>query len=322
MADGEGARIPHARTSDVPLAERFEYFRDAISEVYLGIRTEWSGSGDFDAEFDAVEVGGGAVLARMAAPGHVGRRGDSMVRQRPDEAVYLNLGVGGAHRVDHLGRTWNVASGHPFLLDSERPFVVDFAERSRFRLFSLRIDKGDGFAPDAASVRRIDERLARTAAGRQLAAQARLMCSEVEAGRPGVAAAMSVPVRALLAVLAGDADEHPRRFDEYAAVARGRLADPGFGLLDLAESFGVSTRTVQSVFAAAGETFGGWLLAERLELARTRLESSGWRRFGIAEIARASGFRDPSHFHRTYRERFGSTPGESRPATFGATRGG
>lgn len=322
MADREAAPAARARTSDVPAAERFEYFRDALSEVYLGIRTEWSGVGDFDAEFEAIGVGGGAVLARMAAPGHVGRRGEALIRHRPDEAVYLNLGLGGAHRVDHLGRAWNVAGGHPFLLDSERPFVVDFAERARFRLFSLRIEKNDEFAPDAAGVRRIDERLAGTAVGRQLAAQARLMCAEVEAGRPDVAAAMSVPVRSLLAVLADDPDERPRRFDEYTDVARGRLADPGFGVADLAASFGVSARTVQSVFASAGETFGGWLLAERLELAHTRLGSAAWRSVGIAEIARASGFRDPSHFHRAYRERFGHTPGETRSATFGTARSG
>lgn len=300
-----------ARTADVPLAERFEYFRDAISDVYLGIRTEWSGSGDFDAEFEAVETPGG-VLARMSAPGHVGRRAESMVRRRPDEALYLNLGLGGGHRVEHLGRAWQVASGHPILLDSERPFLVDFAERSRFRLFSLRIEKDAAFAPDAATVRRIDERIARTVAGSQLAAQARLMCAEVEAGRPEVAAAMSLPVRALLAVLAAAPDERPRRIDEFVVVARGRLADPAFGLADLAGAFGVTPRTVQSVFASAGETFGAWLLAERLDLARTRLASDAWRMLSVAEIARASGFRDASHFHRAFRARFGTTPGSGR----------
>ena len=307
----EVSTIAHARTADVPAAERFGYFRDALSEVYLGIRTEWAGVGDFDAEFDSIDVGG-AVLARMAAPGHIGRRGDTLVRHRPDEAVYLNLGLGGSHRVDHLGRAWSVPGGQPFLLDSERPFVVDFADRARFRLFSLRIEKTVTFAPDAAGVRRIDERIASTAAGRQLAAQARLMCAEIEAGRPAVAAAMSLPVRALLAVLAQGVDERPRRFDEYATVARGRLAEPGFGIADLADAFGVTPRTVQSVFRGQGETFSGWLLAQRLELARARLAADTWRACSVAEVARASGFRDASHFHRTYRERFDATPGEMR----------
>lgn len=313
METGEaGAALAHARTTDVPERERFAYFREAISDVYLGIRTEWSGSGDFDAEFDSVEVGGGAVLARMRAPGHVGRRPDSLVRHRPDEAVYLNVGLGGAHRVDHLGRAWRVAGGEPFLLDAERPFLVDFAERPSFRLFSLRIEKADGFAPTPDVVRRIDERIARTAAGRQFSLQARLMCAELEAGRTAVAAAMTVPVRALLQVLAADPDDRPRRFDEFVAVARGRLADPGFGAADLAAAFGVTARTVQSVFRSEGLTFGGWLLAERLDVARERLTAPSWRPRSVAEIARASGFRDASHFHRAFRERFQATPGELR----------
>lgn len=312
MATGEaGAAIARARTADVPERDRFSYFRDAISDVYLGIRTEWEGSGDFDAEFDSIDAGG-AVLARMRAPGHVGRRAEGLVRRRPDEAVYLNLGLGGGHRVDHLGRAWQVGDGQPFLLDAERPFLVDFAARPTFRLFSLRVEKDARFAPDAEAVRRIDERLTRTAVGRQLTAQARLMCAELEAGRLAVAAAMSVPVRALLAVLAADPDDRPRRIDDYLDVARGRLGDPGFTVGDLADAFGVTVRTVQGVFAAEGTTFGTWLLESRLDLARDRLLDDTWRARAIGEVARASGFRDPSHFHRAFRARFGATPGELR----------
>ena len=162
----------HARTTDVPEAERFDYFRDALSDVYLGIRTEWAGEGAFDASYDAYPVGGD-VLAHMTAPGCVGRRGPALVKQRPDDAVYLNLSLSGSHDVSHLDRTWTLGRGMPILLDSEAPFVVDFADRARFRLLTLRLEKRDGFAPSRADVRRIDEQLARTPTGRTLAAQTR-----------------------------------------------------------------------------------------------------------------------------------------------------
>lgn len=301
----------HARTTDVPESERFDYFRDALSDVYLGIRTEWSGPGVFDAAFDSYPVGGD-VLAHMWAPGHVGRRGSALVKQRPDEAVYLNLSTSGAHAVSHLDRTWALGRGMPILLDSESPFLVDFVNRARFRLFSLRIEKRDGFAPTRADVLRINEQIARTATGRALAAQARLMCAEIEAGRPDVAAAMAAPVRALLGVLASAATESPRRLDDLKAVARARFADPALRADDVAAAFGVSARTVQAEFAAAGETFASWLLAERLDLAHARLTASAWRARSVAEISAACGFRDPTHFHRVFRGRFGTTPGELR----------
>jgi len=123
---------------------------------------------------------------------------------------------------------------------------------------------------------------------------------------------MRAPVVALLEVLAGDPEERPRRFDALVAVARGRLADPAFGIADLAEAFAVTVRTVQWAFQAEGTTFGAWLLAERLELARGRLGAAGWRQRSIGEIAGASGFRSTPHFHRAYRERFGTTPGAAR----------
>jgi AraC family transcriptional activator of tynA and feaB len=301
----------HARTTDVPEAERFDYFRDALSDVYLGIRTEWSGPGIFDAAFDSYPVDGD-VLAHMWAPGHVGRRGSELVKQRPDEAVYLNLSTSGDHVVSHLDRAWALGRGMPILLDSEAPFVVDFAERARFRLYSLRIEKRDGFTPTRRDVLRINEQLARTTTGRALVTQARLMCAEIEAGRPEVAAAMAAPVRALLGVLAGSPGEPHRRLDDFKAVTRTRLADAALRADDVAAAFGLTGRTVQSVFQEAGETFGAWLLAERLDLAYERLTSPAWRMRSVATIAAACGFRDPTHFHRAFRVRFGTTPGELR----------
>jgi AraC-like DNA-binding protein len=309
MAMGEAV---HARTTDVPDAERFDYFRDALSDVYLGIRTEWAGNGTFDAAFDSYPVDGD-VLAQMWAPGHVGRRGSALVKQRPDEAVYLNLSTSGDHRVDHLDRRWALGRGMPILLDSESPFVVDFAERARFRLFSLRIEKRDGFAPTRSDVLRINEQLANTTTGRALAMQARLMCAEIEAGRPEVAAAMAAPVRALLRVLAESPVGAESRLDSFKAVARARLATADLRAEDVAAAFGVTARTVQAVFSTAGETFAAWLLAERLDLAHDRLTSPAWRRRSVAAIAEACGFHDPTHFHRAFRARFGLTPGELRP---------
>ncbi len=139
------------------------------------------------------------------------------------------------------------------------------------------------------------------------------MFAEIEAGRPEVAAAMAAPVRASLGVLASSAPDSPRRLDDLKAVARARLASASLRAEDVGQAFGVSARTVQAEFASAGETFAGWLLGERLDLAHTRLTASAWRSRSIAEIAAACGFRDPTHFHRVLRGRFDTTPGDLRP---------
>jgi AraC-like DNA-binding protein len=302
-----------ARTREVPPEDQFSYFCDALCAVYLGIRTEWAGRGAFDAEFSCYDVGPG-VLAHMWAPGTTGRRGRDLVRQRPDEAFYLNFSASAGHRLSHLDQHQAVPAAVPVLLDSEAPFAVDFSDQAKFRLFSLRIEKSPGFAPTADLVRQVNARMTTTVVGRQLAAPTRMMCAELQAGRPRVAAAMSVPVLALLTALAGGGEAAgPRRLDELTAAARARLGDPGFGVAELAAAFGVSARTVQSTFHAAGETFTGWLLAERLELARDRLTAPAWSARSIIQIATACGFRDPAHFHRAFRARFAATPGDFRP---------
>ena len=310
MSEGAAAGV-HARTSDVPEPERFDYFREAVSDVYLGIRTEWSGDGSFDAVYDAYPIGGD-VLGHMWTPGCAGRRGASLVRRRPDEAVYLNLSMTASHTVDHLDRVREVGRGMPMALDSESPFLVDFTRRERFRLYTLRVEKGEGFAPSRREVRRINEQLAHTAPGRALARQYRLLCSEVEAGRPEVAATMGAAIRALLGVLTGTLADSADRLEEFKVLARGRLATVGLRADDVGAAFGVSGRTVQAEFQASGETFSDWLLAERLELARDRLVDPAWRTRTIGAIAAASGFRDPAHFHRVFRGRFAMTPGDAR----------
>jgi AraC-like DNA-binding protein len=309
----EGETLLTARTRDVPPEDQFGFFCDALCAVYLGIATEWTGHGAFDAEFSCYRVGPG-TLAQMRAPGHTGRRGVGLVRGHPDAALYLNFSPSADHQVSHLDRNWVVPRAVPVLLDSEMPFAVDFSQRPRFRLFSLRIEKGPGFAPSAEAVRQINNRIAKTAVGRQLAVQTRLMCAELESGRPSVAAAMSLPVFALLGELARGGDPGPpRRIDELTAAGRPRVCDPDFGVQDLAAAFGISARTVQSAFHTAGSTFGGWLLTERLEVARDRLSSPAWSARSVAQIAAASGFRDPAHFHRAFRARFSATPGDFRP---------
>lgn len=294
-------------------AERFGVFCDAICDVYLGIRPHRLSDRPFDAEFTAFDLGG-PVLARMSAPGHAARRTRRLVADSPDPAVYLNLAALAPSRIEHLGRNWALPATTPFLIDSESPFDLRFDPTRRFRLTSLRIPKAALGDPDAAAVRRADERLGTTPLGSAIGTQARLLASELDAGRADVAAAMSGPLLLLLErLIAPGAVTRNDRVDALRTLARSHLGDPAFGVRELARLAGCSTRTIQSAFAAAGETFAEWWLAERLDAARARIGDPRWRRRSIAEIAASTGFRDVSAFHRVFKSRFGASPGAYRP---------
>lgn len=292
-------------TAGVREAEKFDYFCDAICDVYTGIRPERSTERSFDAAFTARDLGD-TVLATIEAPGHTATRSRALVATRPDDSLFLNMSMRSGFRVSHVGGEWQRPPSMPFLLDNREPFRLDFDPSRRMGLASLRIDSSR-LAVTPASLKGLNDRIARTATGRQLGMQLRLLC---EAADPEVAALMSAPVVALLRALLAESDVEG---SDLKAVARTRLTDPDFGVEELARLLHCSARTVQSRFAADGETFSAWLLAERLEHARELIQAPASSGRSIEVIALASGFRDLSHFHRAFRARFSATPGAFRP---------
>lgn len=81
----------------------------------------------------------------------------------------------------------------------------------------------------------------------------------------------------------------------------------------LAGMMGISKRYLHKLFASAGTSYGDELLKARLQQAMRLLTDRRFIHVPVSEIGWRSGFRDPSHFSRRFRERFGDTPGSFRP---------
>ncbi|MGE7418868.1 transcriptional regulator FtrA [Methylobacterium tarhaniae] len=82
-------------------------------------------------------------------------------------------------------------------------------------------------------------------------------------------------------------------------------------LAAMARLAGMSLRTFQRRFlAATGLPPGEWIIAERLRLAREMLERP--ERVSLADIAAASGFRNPAGLRHHFRSRLGTSPAAYR----------
>jgi AraC family transcriptional activator of tynA and feaB len=79
----------------------------------------------------------------------------------------------------------------------------------------------------------------------------------------------------------------------------------------IATAHGVSTRTVNRVFNATGQTVGEVVRVRRLARARDDLTKSDRP---ISAIAHRWGFSDTSHFSRTFKAHYGSSPTDYRCA--------
>jgi AraC-like DNA-binding protein len=80
----------------------------------------------------------------------------------------------------------------------------------------------------------------------------------------------------------------------------------------LADRHRVSPRYVRMLFESEDTTFSEFVREERLKRAHRMLLSPRFDDLRISEIAYEVGFNDLSYFNRSFRQRFGTTPGEIR----------
>ena len=76
----------------------------------------------------------------------------------------------------------------------------------------------------------------------------------------------------------------------------------------IAMQVGVSTRLLQKLFGAEGETFTQYLRLRRLEHCRSDLANPLLLHLSISDICRRWGFSDAAHFSRAFRERYRRSP--------------
>jgi AraC-like DNA-binding protein len=95
-------------------------------------------------------------------------------------------------------------------------------------------------------------------------------------------------------------------------VVRANAHDLSLTGTAVAAELGWSLRQIQARLQRTGTTPSMLIREERLELARLRLQQPGWDHRTVANIARSSGFSNPSTFSNAYRERFGERPTDTR----------
>jgi AraC-like DNA-binding protein len=102
------------------------------------------------------------------------------------------------------------------------------------------------------------------------------------------------------------------QIEALLAYCREHLHDTGLTPQRAADHLGISVRTLHSRFRQIGQTFGRWLLHNRLEGCSVALRDPNQRALNISDVAFRWGFNDLSYFNRAFRSRFDITPGEWR----------
>ncbi|WP_174976930.1 MULTISPECIES: helix-turn-helix domain-containing protein [Burkholderia cepacia complex] len=268
--------------------------------------------------------------------GNVARvRTDGCVGQwRDGQSVFVVVAQEGETRMSQDGASLVLRPGDITIADPHRSW--DYRFSGRFSHLSVIVPRSVlSLHPDGPDATVLWHCPSQSRLARAIHALSRLM-AEDEAGAPDLPGEAASLHAALIDLLAGGlatgattepacdspAPRQDPRYRRALLAIDDHLRDPGLSSAHIANILGMSLRTLHRLFQQQGTTVSGHLLTRRLDLCYRQLQSPRHRDRTITDIAFECGFNDLSHFSRSFRRRFGVTPGavRSHPGHAGVRR--
>ena len=299
-------------TADVSQGDRFSYFREKVAGYFDGLELMEPKSEFLDARFETIELSD-IQICRITGSEHAVRRSASALRCLPSDKISVNYCDGGDYFLSDVLGSGDVRYGALRIIDNANEFELRLPSEKRVVLHCFQIPRmafGDG-----VSFRRVNSALSDSRLGSLISEQYRVLVKALRLDDVAAAQAAANATKAMLLSLAEATDRDGRRRDapnvgiaSLKSYVLSRLAEPGLGIEAVARAFRCSERTVQNRFAADGETFSSWLLSQRLARAEEYLLAPTFALRSVEWIGFSCGFVATSHFHRAFKERFGTTP--------------
>jgi AraC-like DNA-binding protein len=289
-------------TAGLPEGRRVELWESHNAAALIGLRCR-----TLTSTLDATEINVQLErihLARVQGNSHVVERDQTLIKHRPADSVALFFSLAGEAFFYHEDGVRIVQPGEMLMCDADRPFMRGFAQG--LEELVLKIPR-EVFA-DVTGI----DHVARPMVVKFVAGAnsfAHTLAREV-----GAAASSRDPrpvdegaLLELVAALTGtDRDDlstaHRTAAQTYIDH---NLFNPALSAPQVASAVGISTRHLSRVFAEAGTSVPKYVLARRLETARSLLDKPAASSMTIAEVAHHCGFASAAHFSSAFSSRFG-----------------
>lgn len=303
-------------TTRVTPRERAGFWREVVCSVYVPMDAEPIARQAFHARMD-VRAARGRVHSQVDAGAQCVRRDAAQISRTDERDIYtFMVQHAGTCGVEQAGAHALLLPGDMLLFHNSRPYRLRFDRPFRQTVIQAPRSCVGPLARDLD--RRLAQRLQPTVGfGRVLLGFAQGLDQALPEVDDTEAAVLIDELFHLLAAhstASGDGPHDARRALVQRAQrdARERIADPDLSVEALAHAQRVSPRSLQRAFASLGTGAMRWLRDERLARCAAALSDPAWRGRGIADIALAHGFRDVPAFGRSFKARFGQTPGDWR----------
>ncbi|WP_369386360.1 helix-turn-helix domain-containing protein [Streptomyces sp. CG1] len=314
------------RTSDLPSADRFAWWRKVIDDDLTPTRTTSEHSGNFRAQ--AVFLGLDCIqVSDLTIPTLQCRRTPTLIRRCDPERYQLALVKSGLVGMTRCRSEARLQAGDFILYDTSHPF--DFhaiAEHGSAQLTIMHLPRAALSLPANRVAPLLGQRMGAAGTGAILASCLDSLVVAALADSLSVrdATRLGPVVRDLATAFLGhhaDAEDHlppePRQqalISRIQAFIEHRLGDPGLSPAVIAEAHHISVRYLHKLFERQDATVAAWIRRRRLDRCRHDLGDPALATRSVHAIAARWGFTRADHFNRTFRAEYGATPGEYRRA--------
>ncbi|MFC6882249.1 MULTISPECIES: helix-turn-helix domain-containing protein [Actinomadura] len=306
------------RTSDLVPSERFEFWRSAVSEMFVPLRTDAARPERFDGSMRGFELGA-LKVAEVAAGPHVVRRTGALIARSDPGHYKLGVQLRGYCVLTQDGREAPLVPRDLAVYDTTRPYTLAFddAYRQLVLMFPRRLLRLPDEAVAGITATRISGRRGLGAVLSPFLAGLAGHLDELD-GRAAVRLADNV-LDLLVTLLAERLDvAAPAAGTRGALLVRARayierhLGDPDLGPDRVAAAHHVSTRYLYKIFQDEGTTVSAWIRQRRLEHCRRDLRDPLQLGRPVSAIAAGWGFVDAARFSRLFKAAYGASPREYR----------
>jgi AraC-like DNA-binding protein len=302
-------------TEEVDPRRALSYWVDTVCLRFLALEIDSPLRDRFRARLEQTDLGPATINCLDAEPQRVRRTHPHLARTPHPVFILLQLREGQV-RLRQRGREAVVSPGESVFIDGTEPYELECPQRTSslaLRMPELWLKQWVPH-PEHFAARLV------TSTGWGAALNAALANMNIDAcdGLALPRAAVAEQIAALLALAMGrepEAEGAVTLYDDLLRTLRSRLHEEGLCPLDVADAHRISKRRLHYAFAAANTTFIRQLMSLRLERAREILSDTRFADVPVTEVAARCGFTDPSHFTRSFRQKFGQPPRQFRAST-------
>jgi AraC-like DNA-binding protein len=301
-------------TEGVARAKRVEFWNETLRNSIFELKFE-ARDALFDAQLRQHKVGPLRLSRLIISTGHTVTRSAAAIARSSISRFNLNYVQRGQLVAEQHRRKSVLSSGDFVLLDSRERYTVASSDGTRHVSLHFPVDWLKRWLPNpedcvARPIRRGMPWSATLAAALK---DANTFADETQ-GLSDLCAEQLTGALALAfgPVQSGNSTHCRKLYARLQKTLEDLSHEPELEAKDVASALSISPRYLYKLLARENTTYCRELMRIRLERAVRMLKDPRFDTISVAEIAWRSGFRDPSHFSKRFRESMGCPPGAYR----------